>query len=298
MWATTADWAYVPLAAVALAGAGLAVAVRVSGSVTILRVAVALVAGWAFVATTALLWAIDVGGLPALGLLARSPTAFLAPADGRLWLWGAAGAFAVFAAAFVLSQFVGRGLLRLLRPRPLPWPVGLPRPSTPTRLLAFPSEKADALMFTLLQPRLGWSWGRVDLILVSEGLLTTLSTAEWEAVVAHELGHGRELDGRYLTFLRTFARMMRWDPVVALVADSLTHHEELQADRDAVELTRRPRALARAIYKATVLGAGRRVGVASLLGTGGRRGRARALERIHRLVVLAESGRFPEEPGA
>jgi Zn-dependent protease with chaperone function len=298
MGAASADWAYLPIAAVALAGVGLAVAVRFSRSVTILRVAVAVVAGWSIVATTALLWAIDVGGFPALGLLARSPTAFLAPANGRLWLWGAIGAFVVFALAFLLSQLVGRGLLRLLRPRPLPWPAGVPRPATPTRLLAFASEKADALMFTLLQPRRGWSWDRVDLILVSEGLLAALTPKEWEAVVAHELGHGRELDGRYLTFLRTFSRMMRWDPVVAVVADSLTRHEELQADQDAVEVTRRPRALARAIYKATVLGAGRRVGVASLLGTGGRRGRARALERIHRLVALAESGRYPEEPGA
>jgi hypothetical protein len=34
------------------------------------------------------------------------------------------------------------------------------------------------------------------------------------------------------------------------------------------------------------------------LGTGGARGRRQAVERIRRLVALAESGRFPEEPGA
>lgn len=298
MVAPSPDWAYAPLAAVALAGVGLALAFRRSRSVTLLRLAVALLAGWAFVATTALLWAIEVGGRPALGLLARSPVAFLAPTDGRLWLLGAAGAFAVFCAAFAISQVVGRGLLRLLRLRPLPWPAALPPPTTPTRLLAYDADRADAMMFTLLEPSRPWRWKRVDLILVSEALLRALSPLEWEAVVAHEMGHGRELDGRYLTFLRTFARMMRWDPVVAVVADSLTRHEELQADHDAVELTRRPRALARAIYKATTIGVGEARGRPSLLGTGGRRGRTRAMERIHRLVELAESGRYPEEPGA
>jgi Zn-dependent protease with chaperone function len=133
---------------------------------------------------------------------------------------------------------------------------------------------------------------------VSERLLAQLTPAEWEAVVAHELAHLTELDGRYLTFFRTLSRLMRWDPILALFAESLTQREEYRADLDAVELTRRPRTLARALFKAaslspTTTGGG----LPGLLGVGGRRGRRQAMERIRRLVALAESGQFPEEGG-
>ena len=135
------------------------------------------------------------------------------------------------------------------------------------------------------------------MILVSEGLIDRLSTEEREAVVAHELSHIRELDGRYLTFFRILSRMMRWDPILAYFANRLTDREELRADSDAVELTRRPRALARALFKASSAADGPVRAFPGLLGTGGRRGRRQAVERIRRLVALAESGRFPEEFG-
>ena len=92
--------------------------------------------------------------------------------------------------------------------------------------------------------------------------------------------------------------MMRWDPVLAFLADSLTRREEYRADLDAVELTRRPRALARALYKAALLAPARRSVLPSLMGVSGRRGRRETLERIRRLVPLAERGGFPEDRGA
>jgi Zn-dependent protease with chaperone function len=128
-------------------------------------------------------------------------------------------------------------------------------------------------------------------------LISELTSREWEAVLAHEVGHLRELDGRYLTFFRTLSRMMRWDPMLAYFAESLTRREEYRADLDAVELTRRPRAMARALYKAAFLAPARGNGLPGLLGVGGPRGRRQAVERIRRLVALAESGRFPEELG-
>jgi len=293
----------VPGIAVSVVAAGLVAAAFVrtigrSGSVGVFRLTVGLLAVWAVVVTTALVWVLGSGGLGGAERLARSPTVLFTPAAAGVWAIGAVGAFAVFAAAFLLSQLVGRGLLTVLAPRPVPWPAGLASTATPTRLLAYDSDRSDALMFTLLVPSLRAPWRREDVILVSERLLGHLSPAEWEAVVAHELGHLRELDGRYLTFVRTFARMMRWDPVLALAADSLTRREEFRADLDAVELTGRPRALARAIYKASRLAPARSGAFAGLLGPGGRRGQRQAVERIHRLVALAESGRFPEEPGA
>ncbi len=260
------------------------------------RAAVAVVALWALFATTALVWVLAKGGLAAVSLLLRSPSRLFEPHATDAWVLGAVGAFLVFAAAFLLCQAVGRGLLRLLDPRPLAWPAGLPAPETPVRLLTFSSEHADAFTFTLLVPSLSLRWRREEVIMVSDALLGALAPEEWAAVVAHELGHVRELDGRYLTFFRTFARLVRWDPILATVALAFTRREEFRADEDAVALTRRPRALARAIYKASRLASARSGALAGLLGPGGRRRRHQTEERIRRLVALAESGRFEDEP--
>lgn len=286
----------VPVAAWAALGIGLAVAFRRAASTTLFRLAAAFLAGWAVLATTVLVFVVSNGGLGAIERLFRAPGAMFEPQYALLWLLGGVGAFLVFLAAFLLSQAVGRGFLLALRPRPLDWPAGLPEPATPTSLLAFPSARREAFSFTLLEPAPSGRFRRRDVILLSDGLLAELTPVEQEAVVAHEWGHIRELDGRYLTFFRTLARMMRWDPVLALLADSLTSREEFRADAAAVAITHRPRALARALFKAGPL----RSPTASvgLLGVGGRRGRRQAVERIRRLVALAESGRYPEEPGA
>jgi Zn-dependent protease with chaperone function len=253
------------------------------------------VAGWSLLATTLLVWFLAQGGVVAVLGLVRAPGVLLTSRAVGAWELGAVGAFVLFLAAFVLCQAVGRGLLRLLAPTPLAWPEAVPRPSVPVRLLAFRSARPDAFTFTLLRPSRQLSWLREEVILVSERLLGALEPAEWQAVVAHELGHIREYDGRYLTFLRTFARLMRWDPILATVASRLTRREEFCADEAAVAMTGRPRALARAIYKAAHLAPASRGVLAGLLGPGGAAGHRQAIERIRRLVVLAESGRFEEE---
>ncbi len=280
------------------AGIGLALAVRRSEAPTVFRLAVLFLAGWALFATTTLVWVLANGGWSAIVELARSPTLLFEARYAALWVAGAVGAFAIFAVAFGLSQAVGRGFLLSLRPRELPWPAGLPAPRTPTSLLSFSGPAAEAFAFTLLERSGDGRLRRRDVILVSDGLLARLAPEERDAVIAHELGHVTELDGRYLTFIRTFAQMMRWDPVLAFLARSLTDREEFRADLDAVALTRRPRALARALYKAVALDPVPSGSPAGLLGTGGPRGRRQAIERIRRLAALAESGRFPEEPGA
>lgn len=289
---------YLPLLVWIAFGIALGIAYRRGASTLVFRLAALFLAAWALLATTAFVWVVANGGGPALLRLASSPLMIFDHQFFVLWLIGGAGAFGVFCAAFLLSQTVDRAFLRVLRTRELPWPERLPRPPTATTLLAFPSSESDAFMFTLLERTGPTRLACRDVILVSEGLLSHLTDAEWEAVVAHELGHGHELDGRYLTFFRTFARMMRWDPVLAFLADSLTRREEYRADLDAVEATGRPRALARALYKASLLAPARRSARPGLLGVAGRRGRRETLERIRRLVALAESGRFPEERGA
>lgn len=289
---------YIPVLAWVAVGVGLLLAFRHSTSTVVFRLAAAFLAFWAVFATTGLVWVLSGGGWEAVVRLANSPATLLEPRFLPVWIFGGLGAFGIFLAAFLLSQTVGRGFLAVLGPRELAWPDRIPRPATPTDLLAFPSARIEAFTFTLLEAGGSHLARRRDVILLSDGLIALLTPAEQEAVVAHELGHIRGLDGRYLTFFRTLSRMMRWDPILAYLADRLTEREELRADAEAVELTRRPRALARALYKASRSDDGRRVALSELLGPGGRRGRHQALERIRRLVALAESGRFPEEPGA
>ncbi len=289
---------YLPLLAWVGVGVGLLLAYRRSTSTVVFRLAAAFLALWAVFATTGLAWVLSDGGWSAVVRLANSPQIIFEPRFLTLWVLGAVGAFGIFLTAFLLSQAVGRGFLAILRPRVLEWPERIARPATPTELLAFPSPHSEAFSFTLLRVESTGRIRRRDVILLSDGLLDRLSPEEREAVVAHELGHIRGLDGRYLTFFRTLSRMMRWDPILAYLADRLTTREEFRADADAVELTHRPRALARALYKASHADEPPARALPGLLGPGGRRGRRQAVERIRRLVALAESGRFPEEPGA
>jgi Zn-dependent protease with chaperone function len=279
-------------------GIGLLFAFRRSTSTVVFRLAAAFLALWAFVATTGLVWMVAEGGWAGMLRLVGAPLTVFDPSYAGLWLVGAAGAFAIFLTAFLLSQLVGRGYLAARRPRALDWPERLPAPRVPTDLLAFLAPRVEAFSFTLLEPGGPALLRRRNVILVSDGLLREMGPDEVEAVIAHELGHLKELDGRYLTFFRTLARLVRWDPVLAYLADRLTEREEFRADLDAVELTGRPRTLARALFKAGWFASDRSSAAPGFLGSGGRRGRRQAIERIRRLVALAESGRFPEEPGA
>ncbi|MFZ1023252.1 MAG: M56 family metallopeptidase [Thermoplasmata archaeon] len=290
---------YMPVAVWAATGTGLLYASRSARPTIVLRLAAAFLALWALLATTLLVWVLANGNWIAILGLLQNPSVFFEPRYSGIWIVGALGAFAVFATAFVLNQVVGRGFLLLYRSRPIAWPRGLPPPVEPISLLVIESRRLEAFSFTLLEPTRAHLFERREIILVSRGLLRALSPVELEAVIAHELAHIEGLDSRYLTFFRTLARMMRWDPVLAYLARSLTRHEEFQADRLAVDVTRRPLALARALYKASraaSLPASR--AVPSLLGAGGRAGQREVAERIRRLVVMAESGDYPEDASA
>lgn len=289
---------YVPVAVWLAVAAGLVVAFRRSTPPLVLRLAVAFLALWALLVTTTAAWVLTHGGESAVLTLLRSPERLFAPTGWPAWIAGAVGAFALFAVAFTLNQTVGRGFLRILRPRPLRWPPGLPRPQVPTELLVFPSSAPEAFSFALVRRGADGRVGRHEYILLSSGLRDRLTPEEVEATVAHELGHLRSLDGRYLTFLRTLARMMRWDPVIGYLTSCLTRREEFRADVEAARLTRRPLALARALYKAAALPAplAPPMGALAFLSGRGRRARSHTMARIRRLVELAESGSFPEAP--
>jgi Zn-dependent protease with chaperone function len=288
---------YLPVAVWVATAFGVVLAFRRSASLVLLRLAAAFLALWAFLATTTAVWILANGGWRAVPALLRAPGQVFEPRFWLLWIAGALGAFAVFAIAFALNQIVGRGFLRLLRPRRLPWPPSLPRPEVATTLLVFPSDALEAFSFALVEGGDGGRLARHEYILLSSGLRQHLEPEEYEAAVAHELGHLRSLDGRYLTFVRTLARMMRWDPVIGYLAASLTRREEYRADAEAARLTGRPMALARALYKASEFPPGSvPLGAVGFLSGRGRRGRSETMARIRRLVEIAESGDFPGAP--
>ncbi|HEV2166895.1 MAG TPA: M48 family metalloprotease [Thermoplasmata archaeon] len=293
---------YLPVLVWVGSGAGLAYAFRRSEPTTVLRLASVFLALWSLLATTWLVWILESGGWSALVGMAHSPNgalALFAPSTGPLWVDGAIGAFAILLVAFLLNQAVGRGTLHVMQPVAVPWPEGLERPTLPVLLLESRTPDREAFSFTLLAfggPR--WLPHRLEVIVVSRGLRAVLTEEECAAVVAHEVGHLRDLDGRYLTFVRTFSRMMRWDPLLAYVAAKLTSREEYRADDDAVRSTGRPLPLARALYKAGVEVPPRFPwGATGLLGSRGPKGRREALLRIQRLVAMAEVRREPEAPG-
>ncbi len=285
----------VPVLIWVAAGVGLAAAYRAASTTLVLRLAAGFLALWSLLATTALLWVIENGGWSAILRVARSPSELLpifGPAGATLWIAGAVGAFAILLVAFVMNQVVGRGILVLLDPAELPWPEGLAPPPQPVRLLGSRAPERYAFSFALLT--VGTRPGRLsrtEVIVLSQGLRASLTEEEVRAVVAHEVGHIAGLDGRYLTFLRTLARLMRWDPLFAYISSSVTRREEYRADDAAVLATGRPLDLARALYKVGVVGPAPppRSGPAGLLGEGGERGRREAIARIRRLVAMAES---------
>lgn len=287
---------YLPVAVWVTVGVGLLIAYRRAASLVVFRLAAVFVGLWALLATTTLLWVLLNGGWSAAVALVRSPLLLFDVRWAPVWAYGAVGAFAVFATAFALNQAVGRGFLRLLAPRPLPWPDRVRVPRVRTSLLVFPALRPQAFSFTLAGVRGGLH--RHEIILLSDGLLARLTPEERAAVIAHEVGHLEGLDGRYLTFLRTLARMMRWDPLLAFLAASLTRREEFRADLAAARMTHDPLALARALVKASSLTpAAPRVGAVGFLGAAGRRSRADLVERIRRLIELARSADGLEDDG-
>ncbi len=287
-------WPLLPVVLWLASGAGLLVAFRKATSPVLLRLAASFVALWALLATTALVTVLSLGGPGAVGRLLADPEILFDASHGIDWVIGGLGTVALLTLAFSLNQIVGRGMLLLLGPEPRPWPERLGPAPERTRLLAFRSQRLDAFSFTLLTTDRRHLVGRVEMILLSEALLARLSAEETEAVIAHELGHIRDLDARYVTFFRTLSRMMRWDPVLAYLAWAISRREEYRADLASARTTRNPQALARALLKVLEENGppARSAAVVALLGIGGHRGRREALLRIERLLDLAESPEF------
>ncbi|MEM0128982.1 MAG: M48 family metalloprotease [Thermoplasmata archaeon] len=264
------------------------------------RLAALFVGLWALLATTAAVWIVLNGGWNAVEGLASHPPSIFSDGSAMAWVLGGVGATGLLGAAFLLTQLVGRGFLRLYRPQPIPWPPSLAPAAKDIRLLEVDLPRPDAFAYTLMHhvPKVGIV--RQEFVLIARSLRERLTPEEETAALAHELAHIRDLDGRYLVFLRTFSQLMRWDPILGSIAGSLSQQEELRADRLAVDTTGNPRALARALYKALRSDSPRSSspglvplprGRPGFLGQGkGRRGERLVRERIDRLLRWAENG--------
>ncbi len=186
----------------------------------------------------------------------------------------------------ILSQTSSRALLRQrrrhrIRTEATRLPTEVLPAGTPVWLIKDPLPDAFAIAV------LRWSQRTLlrveDVVVVTTGLTALLTSQELRAALAHEGGHVRARDDRYLPFVNTLAALMFLDPILRLLSGRLLARYEYGADEDTARATRDPRSLARAILKVYEHGAPRGL-VPGFLGPRG----VDPVQRIHRLLALAE----------
>jgi Zn-dependent protease with chaperone function len=87
------------------------------------------------------------------------------------------------------------------------------------------------------------------IVAVSPELVSSMSSAEVEAVIAHELSHLKNKDSREKGLARLAKFAFVFDPVLHLVEAAVHRERELLADRLSVRYTQKPLALASALLK-------------------------------------------------
>ncbi len=86
-------------------------------------------------------------------------------------------------------------------------------------------------------------------VAVSPELVTSMSPAEVEAVIAHELSHLKNKDSREKGLARLAKFALAFDPIPHLVEAAVHRERELLADQSSVMYTQKPLALASALLK-------------------------------------------------
>jgi Zn-dependent protease with chaperone function len=87
------------------------------------------------------------------------------------------------------------------------------------------------------------------IVAVSPELVSSMSSEEVEAVIAHELSHLKNKDSREKGLARLAKLAFVFDPVLHLVEAAVHRERELLADRLSVKYTQKPLALASALLK-------------------------------------------------
>ena len=87
------------------------------------------------------------------------------------------------------------------------------------------------------------------LVAVSPDIVGSMSSAEVEAVIAHELSHLKNNDSQEKGFARLAKLAFAFDPILHLVEAAVHRERELLADQSSVKYTQNPLALASALLK-------------------------------------------------
>jgi len=87
------------------------------------------------------------------------------------------------------------------------------------------------------------------IVAVSPELVSSMSSGEIEAVIAHELAHLKNNDSREKGLARLAKLAFAFDPVLHLVEAAVHRERELLADRSSIEYTQKPLVLASALLK-------------------------------------------------
>lgn len=87
------------------------------------------------------------------------------------------------------------------------------------------------------------------IVAMSPELVDSMSLAEIEAVLAHEISHLRNNDSRQKGLARLGKLAFAFDPVLHLVEAAVHRERELFADQSSVRYTQKPLALASALLK-------------------------------------------------
>jgi len=86
-------------------------------------------------------------------------------------------------------------------------------------------------------------------VAVSPEMVTSMSSTEVEAIIAHELSHLKNNDSQEKGFARLAKLAFAFDPILHLVEAAVHRERELLADRSSVRYTEKPLALASALLK-------------------------------------------------
>src|SRR3989442_12247351 len=89
----------------------------------------------------------------------------------------------------------------------------------------------------------------LKVVAVSPELVSSMSQAEVEAVIAHELSHLKNNDSLEKGLARLAKLAFAFDPILHLVEAAVHRERELLADQSSVHYTEKPLALASALLK-------------------------------------------------
>ncbi len=118
-----------------------------------------------------------------------------------------------------------------------------------TKILVIETDKPEAFSFTLLKFKFPMKIWIEDWIIISKGLINLMNDNELESVIAHEYSHIMYHDTRYSHLIFTITSFLFFDPVFKLVKRYMSSKHEMDADMNAVRLVKKPRSLARALFK-------------------------------------------------